>query len=100
MGSDRHRDDEIARHAAQGRRERGFHGGAPGRLDDDALAERAEDERVDAGLDDYDPDEVPPATDTPPDNVDVTTSQQYQEELEAVRTYERRHGGVDEPPRT
>jgi len=42
-------------------------GGVPGRLDDDQLARLAEEERVEAGLDDYDPDEVPPATDEPPE---------------------------------
>lgn len=43
------------------------HGKASARPDDDALAERTEDERVDAGLDAYNPDTVPPATDAPPD---------------------------------
>lgn len=47
-------------------RDRREHGGAPQRLDDDRLAEIAEDERVEAGLDDYNPDEVPPATDPLP----------------------------------
>lgn len=32
------------------------------RLDDDELERRTEAERVEVGLDDYDPDEVPPAT--------------------------------------
>ena len=43
-------------------RERREHGGASQRLSDDQLAELTEEERVEAGLDDYDPDEVPPAT--------------------------------------
>ena len=43
-------------------RERREHGGASQRLSDDRLAELTEEERVDAGLEDYDPDEVPPAT--------------------------------------
>jgi hypothetical protein len=47
-------------------RDRREHGGASQRLDDDQLAELAEDERVEAGLDDYNPDEVPPATDPLP----------------------------------
>lgn len=51
---------------AEFHRERREHGGASQHLDDDQLAELAEEERVAAGLDDYDPDEVPPATDTPP----------------------------------
>jgi hypothetical protein len=38
------------------------HAKASQRLSDDQLAELAEEERVEAGLDDYDPDEVPPAT--------------------------------------
>jgi hypothetical protein len=41
------------------------HGGY-GRPDDDELARRTEQERVDAGIDAYDPDDVPPATDAPP----------------------------------
>ena len=48
------------------RRDRREHGGAPDRLDDDALARRTEQERVDAGIDAFDPDDVPPATDEAP----------------------------------
>ncbi len=62
------------------RRDRREHGGAADRLDDDALAERTEQERVDAGLDDYDPAAVPPATDGDPLPVDVTETAQYQDE--------------------
>ena len=47
------------------RRDRREHGGAAERLDDDYLAERTEQERVDAGLADYAPGSVPPATDEP-----------------------------------
>ena len=61
------------------RRDRREHGGAPDRLDDDALAERTEQERVDAGVDDYDPDNVPPATDDAVP-VDITETQEYQDE--------------------
>jgi hypothetical protein len=61
------------------RRDRREHGGAPDRLDDDALAERTEQERVEAGIDDYDPDDVPPATDDPVP-VDITETDQYQQE--------------------
>lgn len=61
------------------RRDRREHGGAADRLDDDALAERTEQERVDAGVDDYDPDAVPPATDDPVP-VDITETAQYQDE--------------------
>jgi hypothetical protein len=38
------------------------HGKARAHLNDDELARRTEAERVQAGLDDYDPDDVPPAT--------------------------------------
>jgi hypothetical protein len=44
-------------------RDRRQHGGASQRLNDDQLAELTEEERVEAGLDPYDPDEVPDATD-------------------------------------
>ncbi len=47
-------------------------GGLPLRPNDDQLAELAEEERVDAGVDPYEPDEVPPATDDPVPT-DVTT---------------------------
>ncbi|NKX56444.1 hypothetical protein [Arthrobacter mobilis] len=42
------------------------HAGMPDRLDDDALAEATEQERVAAGLQDYAPGQVPPATDPLP----------------------------------
>ena len=61
------------------RRDRREHGGMPMHVDDDALAERTEQERVEAGLDDYDPDDVPPATDDPVPT-DITESEQYQAE--------------------
>lgn len=71
-------------------RDRREHGGAPQRLDDDKLAEITEDERVDAGLDDFNPDEVPPATDPPPPGVpgpddDIRQSAQWQEERAEIR---------------
>ncbi|HEY3646771.1 MAG TPA: hypothetical protein VGL33_02265, partial [Streptosporangiaceae bacterium] len=50
-------------------RNRREHGGASQYIDndqDEQLARLTEEERVAAGLDAYDPDEVPPATDTPP----------------------------------
>src|ERR1022692_1286315 len=46
-------------------RDRREHGGAPEHLDDDRLARLTEEERVEAGLDPFDPDEGPPATDAP-----------------------------------
>ena len=60
-------------------------GGLPLRPNDDQLAELTEEERVDAGLDAYDPDEVPPATDTPPVPEDITQSEVYQEERAEIR---------------
>jgi hypothetical protein len=73
-------------------RDRREHGGAPQRLDDDKLAEIAEDERVDAGLDDYNPDEVPPATDPPPPDEaprpDVREGTEYREEQAELRRQE------------
>ena len=65
-------------------RDRREHGGASQRLDDDKLAELTEDERVEAGLDAYNPDEVPPATDplppgVPPEKTDVRQSAGYQD---------------------
>ncbi len=65
-------------------RERREHGGAAQHLDDDQLARLTEEERVAAGLDDYDPDEVPPATDEP-QPFDVTQTDVYQEEQAEIR---------------
>jgi hypothetical protein len=62
-----------------GHRDRREHGGATQRPDDDALARRTEQERVDAGLADYDPDDVPAATDSPP-LTDDADDPAYQEE--------------------
>lgn len=59
------------------RREPG--GGVPDRPDDEGLAERTQQERVDAGVADYNRDSVPPATDTPT-TADITDSAEYQEE--------------------
>ena len=71
-------------------RDRRQHGGEIDRLDDDQLARLTEEERVAAGLDPYDPDEVPPATDTPPLPVDITETEQYQEErAEEKREYDK-----------
>ena len=70
---------------AEFHRDRHEHAKAPQRLDDDQLAELAEEERVAAGVDDYDPDEVPPATDAPPAGGDVRQSAAYQEERAELR---------------
>jgi hypothetical protein len=67
--------DQLPEHFHRDRRE---HGGAPDRLDEDRLARLAEEERVEAGVDDYDPGEVPPATDVPP-RPDVTQTEEFQE---------------------
>ena len=73
---------------AEFHRDRREHGGAPQRLDDDQLAELTEEERVAAGLDDYDPDQVPPATDTPPQPEDITQNEDWQEERAEFRRQE------------
>jgi len=65
-------------------RDRHEHGGSPDRLDDDQLARLTEEERVDAGVDDYDPDEVPPATDEPPEP-DLAESEVFQEAQAEIR---------------
>jgi hypothetical protein len=70
-------------------RHRQEHRGEIDRLDEDQLARLTEEERVAAGVDDYDPDEVPPATDTPP-QTDVTQGEEYQEaRAEFTREYEK-----------
>ncbi|MGI5347553.1 hypothetical protein ACQEU8_05090 [Streptomyces sp. CA-250714] len=48
----------------RGPEERRIHGGMPEKPDDEELARRTEQERVDAGVDDYDPEDVPPATES------------------------------------
>jgi hypothetical protein len=60
-------------------RDRREHGGAPDRPDDEELARRTERERVAAGVEPYDPDDVPPATDTEP-VVDPAEDEEFQEE--------------------
>lgn len=54
--------EEVLEPTEQARRDRTGHGKQPPRLDDDDLERRTEHERVEVGIDDYDPDEVPPAT--------------------------------------
>jgi hypothetical protein len=80
------------RPAEEFHRDRREHGGSPQHLDDDQLARLAEEERVEAGADDFDPDEVPPATDTPPQPFDVRETDAYQE----ARAEIRRESGKDE----
>ena len=55
--------DDVIIPTEQAPRDRHEHGKQPARLSDDDLAHRTEQERLAAGLDDYDPDQVPPATD-------------------------------------
>ena len=71
--------------AEQFHRDRHEHGGIPPHPDDDRLARLTEEERVEAGIDDYDPDEVPPATDAPPPEWDATQTDVYQEERAEIR---------------
>ena len=70
--------------AEQFHRHRREHGGMPQHIDDDRLARLTEEERVEAGIDDFDPDEVPQATDAPSD-WDVTQTDEYQEERAEIR---------------
>jgi len=72
------------RPAEEFRRDRREHPGKLERVDDDQLARLTEEERVEAGIDDYDPDEVPPATDVPPQQ-DVTETDEYQEARAKIR---------------
>jgi hypothetical protein len=72
-------------------RDRREHGGASQYIDDkedEQLARLTEEERVAAGLDAYDPAEVPPATDTPPQPEDITLSEDWQEERAEARRQE------------
>jgi hypothetical protein len=65
-------------------RDRREHGGEIDRLDEEQLARLTEEERVEAGVDDYDPDEVPPATDEPP-TPDIRQSEEFQEARAEIR---------------
>lgn len=74
----------------EARRDRREHGGASQRPDDDRLARRTEEERVAAGLDPYDPEEVPPATDVPPLPEDLPPADEVlAEEAEIRREVDR-----------
>ena len=71
-------------------RDRRQHGGEIDRLDDDQLARLTEEERVSAGVDAFDPDEVPAATDSPPLTDDVRDTEVYQDErAEVIRETEK-----------
>jgi hypothetical protein len=93
---DRDQNQDQDEFPAEFHRDRREHGGASQRLNDDQLAELAEEERVDAGVDDYDPDEVPPATDTPPDPEDPRLNE-VQEEARAELFREIDKGEFREP---
>jgi len=80
-------DEEFAE---QFHRDRRVHGGEIDRLDDDQLARLTEEERAAAGLDAYDPDEVPPATDTPPLTDDIRQTDVYKEERAEIEREEER----------
>ena len=77
-------------------RNRREHPGKLERIDDDQLAELTEEERVDAGIDPYEPDEVPPATDDPVPT-DITESEQYQDERAEIER-EKAEGELPEVP--
>jgi hypothetical protein len=70
------------------RRDRSQHGGAQEHLNDNRLAHEAEDERVEAGIDPYNPDDVPPATDTPPLDTDIRDTEEYEEERAEIKREE------------
>jgi hypothetical protein len=70
-------------------RNRREHGGEIDRLDDDQLARLTEEERVAAGVDDYDPDEVPSATDTPPQADPGQSTERQEARAEFIREYEK-----------
>ena len=74
-------EDELPEDFHRDRRE---HGGESQHLDDDRLARLTEEERVEAGIDAYDPDEVPPATDVQP-QWDVTQTDEFQEARAEIR---------------
>ncbi len=67
-------------------RDRREHGG-PGGSTTTRLAERTAEERVEAGVADYNPDDVPPATDADPD-YDPLKDEQFLEERAVFRRQE------------
>jgi hypothetical protein len=82
--------EEFNTEAAEGERDRRFHGGSPAHLDDDELARRTEEERAEAGVDAYDPDDVPAATDDPvPFDPDFDTDEQ---DIESVTSRQEAEG--------
>ncbi|WP_326696307.1 DEAD/DEAH box helicase [Streptomyces sp. NBC_01754] len=63
--------------------------GMPRRPDDRALELRTEQERADTGVTDYDPDNVPPATDTPSRTSTEDTDAYREEKAEIDREVKR-----------
>lgn len=64
--ADRHGEptlDDVIEPTESAPRDRHEHGKAPTPPNDDALAHRTEQERVEVGIDDYDPDTLPAAED-------------------------------------
>ncbi|MGU3586169.1 hypothetical protein ACLBYD_23750 [Rhodococcus sp. C26F] len=54
--------DDVIDPTESAPKDRREHGKSPDRVDDDYLEYRTEQERIAAGVEDYDPDHVPPAT--------------------------------------
>ncbi|MFZ2526291.1 MAG: hypothetical protein WAX14_01365 [Rhodococcus sp. (in: high G+C Gram-positive bacteria)] len=54
--------DDVIDPTESAPRDRREHGKSPDRIDDDYLEYRTEQERIATGLENYDPDHVPPAT--------------------------------------
>jgi hypothetical protein len=71
-------------------RDRHEHGGATARPNDDELALRTERERVEAGIEPYDSDDVPPATDAPAP-LDITQTEAYQD-IEGIAARQEAEG--------
>jgi hypothetical protein len=85
--SEQNPNDVVEEFPERFHRDRRQHGGEIDRLDDDQLARLTEEERAVAGVDAYDPDEVPPATDAPPTE-NIRDSEVYQEERAEVARQE------------
>ena len=83
-------DEEFHTEAAEGQRDRRFHGGTPRHLDEDELDRRTEAERVEAGIEPYDPNEVPPASDAEP-AFDITRTEEF-EGIESVAARQEDEG--------
>ena len=83
-------DEEFHTEAAEGQRDRRFHGGTPPHLDEDELDRRTEAERVEAGIEPYDPGDVPPASDAAPE-FDITRSEEF-EGIESVAARQEDEG--------